>query len=444
MCFTDVPGNGYNNDNLVILPEWHFAKGEAVLGPNSIMGIVTHMQSTVVEIKMADGPVWYQWYEIVKYYELGDYVEVVGGEIKGQRYFHPPLNQDLGSENTWDVKAPEPPSPERSHWSRHPALAGQELQGSKPVLWTVQEITLAEHEHDSLIDLCQVADSQQTLDINNQWAQIVSYLSACNYCNVKRLQILSTLTLQANLLSGATDIGHIYPFAAHTVILIMPCSPPIPKLKNGLTYRLHEEYPPANYEALVPSKKRAKDNAHLNAVLKGGLIITNNNLMLVTNIGDSMKLCLSYRQSYQCSALLTMDILLVLASLSPSCPLKHHDDDKQMEQLINYCMFTRLLWLWEQFLICYKPDLQMPRIHVLQVERSLTEVELQCQLQQKASAMQTHKVINYQSIYVERWQFCSLVSNGTLYLNDDKMALGSTSVEISDELEIFSFAMEEG
>ncbi len=48
-------------------------------------------------------------------------------------------------------------------------------------LWTVQEITLAKHEHDSLVgeafnvhntDLCQVADSQETLDINNQWAQV--------------------------------------------------------------------------------------------------------------------------------------------------------------------------------------------------------------------------------------------------------------------------------
>ncbi len=54
------------------------------------------------------------------------------------------------------------------------------VQGSKPILWTVWEITLAKHEHNSLIgeafnvhntDLCQVADSQETLDINNQWAQ---------------------------------------------------------------------------------------------------------------------------------------------------------------------------------------------------------------------------------------------------------------------------------
>lgn len=62
---------------------------------------------------------------------------------------------------------------------------------------------------------------------------------------------------------------------AHTVILIMPCSPPIPKLKDGPTYHLCEEYPPVNYEALVPSKKRAKDNAHLNAILKGRLVIEN-------------------------------------------------------------------------------------------------------------------------------------------------------------------------
>ncbi len=56
------------------------------------------------------------------------------------------------------------------------------VQGSKPVLWTVREITLAENEHDSLegeefnvhnTDLCQVVDSQQTLDIDNQWAQSI-------------------------------------------------------------------------------------------------------------------------------------------------------------------------------------------------------------------------------------------------------------------------------
>ncbi len=87
MHFTDVLGNKYNNDDLVMPPEWHFAEGEAVLGPNSIMGIVTHMQSTAVEIETADGPLWYRWYEIVKYYELGNYVEVVEGEMRGRHGF---------------------------------------------------------------------------------------------------------------------------------------------------------------------------------------------------------------------------------------------------------------------------------------------------------------------------------------------------------------------
>ncbi len=89
----------------------------------------------------------------------------------------------------------------------------------------------------------------------------------------------------------------------------MPRSLPIPKLKDSPTYHLREEYPPANYKALVPSKKRAKDNAHLNAILEGGLIIKNErkygsyptrkiaqkctsclgNLMLVTNVGADIR-----------------------------------------------------------------------------------------------------------------------------------------------------------
>ncbi len=84
MHFTGVLGNGYTNADLVKPPEWHFTEGEAILGPGSIIGIVTHMQSTAVEIEMVHGPVWCRWYDIVKSYELGNYVEVVEGEMRGR------------------------------------------------------------------------------------------------------------------------------------------------------------------------------------------------------------------------------------------------------------------------------------------------------------------------------------------------------------------------
>ncbi|SJL10755.1 uncharacterized protein ARMOST_14149 [Armillaria ostoyae] len=172
---------------------------------------------------------------------------------------HEGSSEDLGTGNAWDITASEPPALSESssyklvlsHWSEHPALAQQELrvnipgksqpqkirldlsgtrcimkikfrttlvdvgnwksvtpveptvrdyhrwvvirgdhvgmyahgvryvQGSKPILWMVQEIKCVDNEHDLLIgevfdilntDLCQVADSQQTLDINAQWA----------------------------------------------------------------------------------------------------------------------------------------------------------------------------------------------------------------------------------------------------------------------------------
>ncbi len=87
MHFTDILGNEYNNNDHVRPSEWHFIEREAVLGPNSIVGIITHMQSSAVEIETADGPLWYRWYNIVKYYELGDYVEVVEGELQGWHGF---------------------------------------------------------------------------------------------------------------------------------------------------------------------------------------------------------------------------------------------------------------------------------------------------------------------------------------------------------------------
>ncbi len=39
MRFLDVRGNERNNNDLVIPQEWHFVEGEAVLAPNSTMGI---------------------------------------------------------------------------------------------------------------------------------------------------------------------------------------------------------------------------------------------------------------------------------------------------------------------------------------------------------------------------------------------------------------------
>ncbi|KAK0209803.1 hypothetical protein IW262DRAFT_1468526 [Armillaria fumosa] len=152
---------------------------------------------------------------------------------------HEGPSEDVRSGNSWDMKDPEPPTPMRSHWSGHPALAQRELwvnirnksqpqnirldlsdiqdltdvtpleptvqdyhrwiviygphigkyvhgihyvQGSKPNLWMVQEIVLADNVHYSLLgeafkvpssDLCQVADSQNTLDINVKWAQSI-------------------------------------------------------------------------------------------------------------------------------------------------------------------------------------------------------------------------------------------------------------------------------
>ncbi|KAK0501114.1 hypothetical protein EDD18DRAFT_1102066 [Armillaria luteobubalina] len=132
---------------------------------------------------------------------------------------HEGPSEDVRLGNSWDMKDPEPPTPTRSHWSGHPALAQRELrdltdvtpleptvqdyhrwmviygphigkyvhgihyvQGSKPNLWMVQEVALADNVHYSLLgeafkvpssDLCQVADSQNTLDINVKWAQSI-------------------------------------------------------------------------------------------------------------------------------------------------------------------------------------------------------------------------------------------------------------------------------
>ncbi len=102
-------------------------------------------------------------------------------------------------------------------------------------------------------------------------------------------------------------------------ILTMPRSPPVPKVKNGPCYHLHEDYPPSNYATLVPSRKRAKDRRHMNAILEGELIIENEckygsyptrkiprkcmacfgNLMLVTNVGANMQVYSSDNVEFQ-------------------------------------------------------------------------------------------------------------------------------------------------
>ncbi len=57
------------------------------------------MQSAAVEINTADGPLWYRWYDIVKHYQLGDYVEVVRGELRGRHGFV----QSVDDENFIDI-----------------------------------------------------------------------------------------------------------------------------------------------------------------------------------------------------------------------------------------------------------------------------------------------------------------------------------------------------
>ncbi|KAK0217810.1 hypothetical protein IW262DRAFT_1298423 [Armillaria fumosa] len=141
---------------------------------------------------------------------------------------HKRPSKDSGTGNTWDITVPEPPDPRTFHWSRDPQLAQHQLQvniegksqpqkallelsgtrcnikimfrttltnvlnlagvtpveptGSKPVLWTVQQITLGQDKHDLLVgeafdipncNLCQAADTQKMLDVNFQWAQSI-------------------------------------------------------------------------------------------------------------------------------------------------------------------------------------------------------------------------------------------------------------------------------
>ncbi len=96
-------------------------------------------------------------------------------------------------------------------------------------------------------------------------------------------------------------------------------NPTLPKLKNSLFYKLWAKYSPSSYVALVSSKKWVKDQSHLNPVLESKLIITNehkfgsyptynishkcddcySNLILVTNIGDSMKIYLRDDQKFE-------------------------------------------------------------------------------------------------------------------------------------------------
>ncbi|KAK0492693.1 hypothetical protein EDD18DRAFT_1108698 [Armillaria luteobubalina] len=152
-----------------------------------------------------------------------DYHQVVEEKSTTPPFSGP--SEDYGTGNAWDVTAPNVPP----HWSEHLALAERELrvnipkksqpqkiklgvsseptvrdyhrwvvimgahigkcvhgiryvQGSKPIQWTVREIIMAEDDHDSFVgeafdvrnsELCQMTDSQRTLDLNHQWAQTV-------------------------------------------------------------------------------------------------------------------------------------------------------------------------------------------------------------------------------------------------------------------------------
>ncbi|KAK0207416.1 hypothetical protein IW262DRAFT_1302761 [Armillaria fumosa] len=95
------------------------------------------------------------------------------------------------------------------------------VQGTKPILWTVHQIMLVQDEHDSLVgeafnipncDLCQVADSQETLDVNfhntfqwlsdqNEtkcaaavWDFVFSLLSSLYCCVLDKLSFFISIT----------------------------------------------------------------------------------------------------------------------------------------------------------------------------------------------------------------------------------------------------------
>ncbi|KAK0473332.1 hypothetical protein IW261DRAFT_1569746 [Armillaria novae-zelandiae] len=125
---------------------------------------------------------------------------------------------------------------------------------------------------------------------------VVISTDACAPWDAKQLIMFWTLRV--------VPLFHLFLLTSAT----MPRSPPVRKLKNGPAYRRREDYPPPNYESLMLSRKRQKDQVHLNTVLEGTLIIANERkygsyptrgiprkcvctgfFMLVTNVGANMQ-----------------------------------------------------------------------------------------------------------------------------------------------------------
>ncbi|SJL15312.1 uncharacterized protein ARMOST_18805 [Armillaria ostoyae] len=91
----DFLDNKYADNDNVISREWHFSEGERVMTPNSLTGIVTRIHPRAVEVCTVDGTLWYSWQDIVKSFGLGDYVEVVGGDLRGRHGFVLDVSNDI-------------------------------------------------------------------------------------------------------------------------------------------------------------------------------------------------------------------------------------------------------------------------------------------------------------------------------------------------------------
>ncbi|KAK0457940.1 uncharacterized protein EV420DRAFT_1764465 [Desarmillaria tabescens] len=97
--YLDFLDDKYIDDDYLMPQDWHFTEGERILAPNSQTGTVTCMQRAAVEISTVDGAFWYRWHDVIKIFQLGDYVEVVGGEFCGRHGFV----QDVGDAIFIDV-----------------------------------------------------------------------------------------------------------------------------------------------------------------------------------------------------------------------------------------------------------------------------------------------------------------------------------------------------
>lgn len=65
------------------------------MAPNSLTGIVMRIQLKAIKISTADGALWYSWHDIVKIFQLGDYVEVVRWDFLGQHGFVQDVSDDI-------------------------------------------------------------------------------------------------------------------------------------------------------------------------------------------------------------------------------------------------------------------------------------------------------------------------------------------------------------